>query len=309
MDLLRSEKPISPRWGPERRLEFIDFRLLWDRTINRGELVDFFGISTQQASSDLARYAEQAPANLFYDKSAKTYRATACFKPLLVRSDAQHFLNQLTELTRGGAAASALFIGWQPPCDVVRYPARPVETSTLLRVLWAIRDGEDLRLEYQSMRRPSATERWIAPHALASDSLRWHVRAWCYEHVEFRDFVLSRVQHVTDSRPSTADPTRDEGWHARIEIIIRPRAGLSDGQRSAIEADYGMRDGRLILNCRRALAFYVLRQMQLDRLPEATIAEQPLELENRDELSALIAAGKKLPETSVATTQPTQGVL
>jgi hypothetical protein len=281
------EKATSTRWGPERRLEFIDFRLMWDGTINRSELVDFFGVSIQQASSDLARYAEQAPGNLVYDRSAKTYRATAGFKPLLARSDAQHFLNQLGELTMGTAPAPAQFIGWRPPCDVVRYPTRPVESSTLLRLLWAIRDAEDVHLQYQSMRQPAATARWIAPHALASDGLRWHVRAWCHENGEFRDFVLSRVQLIMGTRRSTADSTKDELWHSRIDLIIRPRAGLSNGQRSAIEIDYGMSHGQLVLNCRKALAFYVIRQLQLDRPLGATIAEQPLELKNRGDLSAI----------------------
>ena len=119
-------KSAAARWGPERRLEFIDFRLLWDGTINRGELVNFFGISMQQASCDLARYAEMAPRNLSYDKSAKTYRAAAEFKPLLAHSDAQYFLTLLAELTTGTIPASSLYIGWRPPCDVVRdYPDPP----------------------------------------------------------------------------------------------------------------------------------------------------------------------------------------
>ena len=302
-------KSGSARWGPERRLEFIDFRLLWDGTINRGELVDFFGISIQQASSDLARYAALAPANLAYDKSAKTYRTAAGFKPLLAHSDAQYFLTQLAELTTGTVPPSSLYIGWRPPCDVVRYPTRPVQTLTLLRLLWAIRDHEDLRIVYQSMRRPSATDRWIAPHALASDGSRWHVRAWCHEHGDFRDFVLSRVQRVVDARQSAVDPSADEGWHTYIDVTIRPRAGLSEGQRAAIEVDFGMKQGRLSIHCRKALAFYVLRQLQLDRPSDASIAEQPLELENPTAVSELISAARKAPVNEAATPPFTKGVM
>jgi hypothetical protein len=300
---------FAARWGPERRLEFIDFRLLWDGTINRGELVDFFGISIQQASSDLARYAEVAPSNLSYDRSAKTYRAAAAFKPLMARSDSQYFLSQLADLTSGAVPPSRLFLGWRPPCDVVRYPTRPVQTRTLLRLLWAIRDGEDLLVVYQSMRRPTATARWIAPHALANDGSRWHVRAWCHEHEDFRDFVLSRVQRVIDARESAVDSAGDTDWHSRIDVVVRPRAGLSVGQRSAIEIDFGMKRGRLILNCRKALAFYVLRQLHLDRPADSSVAEQPLELENRSELSEVVAASRKLPESDVSVAPITEGAL
>ena len=290
---LALEKTIQPRWGPERRMEFIDFRLLWDGTINRGELVEFFGISTQQASADLSRYIEQAPDNLTYDKSAKTYRATPQFRALVSRSDSQHYLDQLHEIATAAKPASSLFIGWKPPCDVVRYPSRPVETSTLLRILWAIRDHEDLSVLYQSMRHPKTKLRWIAPHALASDGLRWHVRAWCYENGEFRDFVLSRIQRVLNSRGSSADQAMDEKWHTKIDVIVRPRKELSAGQQSAVEIDYGMTNGRLVLNCRKALAFYVIRQLQLERPYTLTPAEQPLELENEVELTPFITAGGK----------------
>lgn len=294
-------KCSTSRWGPERRLEFIDFRLFWDGKINRGELVNFFGISIQQASYDLARYAEVAPGNLAYDKSAKTYRAAAAFKPIVAHSDAQYFLTQMAELATGAVPPSSLYIGWRPPCDVVRYPTRPVQTPTLLRLLWAIRDREDLRIVYQSMRRASATDRWIAPHAIASDGFRWHVRAWCHEHADFRDFVLSRVQRVVEARQSIVDSAADESWHTRIDIVVRPRAGLSDGQRAAIEVDFGMTQGQLILNCRKALAFYALRQLQLDRPTDASVAEQPLELADRAGLSDLISRARKVPEDEPAT--------
>ena len=50
-----SETKVA-RWGQERRLEFIDFRLYWEGRINRSDLIDFFGISVPQASLDLAKY-------------------------------------------------------------------------------------------------------------------------------------------------------------------------------------------------------------------------------------------------------------
>ena len=81
----------EPRWGQERRLEFIDFRLRWNRTVNRGELVDFFRISIQQASTDLAYYSHLAPRNMAYDKSLKTYRVTASFQPVITKYDAQSY--------------------------------------------------------------------------------------------------------------------------------------------------------------------------------------------------------------------------
>jgi hypothetical protein len=281
------------RWGTERRLEFIDFRLRWERTVNRSDLVEFFRISPQQASADLARYAELGSGNLEYDKSLKTYRSTAAFKPTTDRHDAHSYLDQLAALSSGSLSTAASFIGWQPTCDLVRYPARPIGTDMLLRLLWAMRDGEELNVSYQSMRQPSPTRRWIAPHALASDGQRWHVRAWCHDNGDFRDFVISRIQRVQNRRKTAVPFTDDEGWHTRVDIVVAPRAGLTYGQRRAIEIDFGMSRGRLLLSCRKAMAFYLLRQLQLDRPSDQPLAAQPLELVNHAELADVIAAAQK----------------
>lgn len=288
-------KQPATRWGAERRLEFIEFRLQWDGTVNRGELVSFFGISTQQASADLARYLELAPGNLEYDKNQKTYRVSAGFKPLMTQPDARAYLNQLAGLASGTIASTSSFLGWTPPHDLVRYPTRPIATDTLIRILWAIRDREEVELQYQSMRRPVATVRWISPHAIAFDGFRWHARAWCSENGDFRDFVFSRIQKVIATRPSTIDPSADSWWNTSIDIVIKPRDALTPEQRKAIEIDFGMTLGHLKLTCRKALAFYLLRQLQLERDSTEEPAAQPLELVNREELRDVLTAARKVP--------------
>lgn len=61
------------------RLRFIDFTLDHFGMIRRGHLMDYFGISQQQASNDLAHYQGIAPANMAYDLSARAYRKTEAF--------------------------------------------------------------------------------------------------------------------------------------------------------------------------------------------------------------------------------------
>lgn len=290
-------KQGATRWGAERRIEFIDFRLLWDGTVNRGELVNFFGISTQQASADLAKYIELAPDNLEYDRNQKTYRVRAGFRPVMTRPDAHAYLNQLAGLANSTIAASATFLGWVPPHDLVRYPTRSIPTETLIRVMWAIRGHEEVQVQYQSMRRPAPTIRWIAPHAIAFDGLRWHARAWCAENQEFRDFVLSRIQSVHASRTTTVGPQDDDWWNTTVNIDIQPREELTAAQRRAIEADYGMENGRLRVPQRKALAFYFLRQLQLD-LPNPSPVVQPLRLANPEALADVLAAAQKTPDAT-----------
>ncbi|MHB1701035.1 MAG: WYL domain-containing protein [Acidobacteriaceae bacterium] len=263
-------------------------------------MIDYFGISVQQASSDIASYMGLAPQNVYYDKQAKTYRAAESFAPLFEGNDAALYLSQLGDLASGVAAPTARFIGWQPPCDVVRYPTRPVSDAGLLRLLQAIRNTNEIEVTYQSMRRQDVAVRWISPHALASDGLRWHVRAWCHENADFRDFVLSRIMDIRGSRPATVDTLTDHDWHTHMEVRVRPRTGLSRSQRAAIEADFGMTRGCLAIRCRRALAFYVVRQLHLDRAGDVPIAEQPLELENREELADVLQKARKYPDVETS---------
>ena len=279
--------PTAPSWSQERRLEFIEFRLLWDGRINRGELVEFFDISIQQASLDIARYTELAPGNLEYDKSEKTYRATPKMRCLFVQPDSQYFLNQLSGPPSQPAAFS--FIGWRPPHDVVRYPTRSIRAEILMRVIWAIRDRQEIDVSYQSMRQAASTRRQISPHAIAFNGFRWHARAWCHENHYFKDFVLARIQEVHGAQPSAVDPSGDSSWHSFATVILRASRSLSLAQRAAVEAEFGIKKGELRVSMRQALVHYFVRQLSLDRTSPSADTVQLLEWVNARELQTVIA--------------------
>ncbi len=290
----KREAPEKSRWGPDRRIEFIDFRLLWDGTVNRKDIVDFFCVSIQQASADLARYARQAPGNMEYDKNAKTYRATKRFRPLATHLGAQYYLNDLVQLSTGTLGTMGSMIGWHPPHELVAYPVRPIKTSVLLQILWAIRDRKKIEIQYQSMRMSSLRTRWITPHSLVFDGNRWHARAWCDETSQFSDFVISRIQDIGESRLAAVTSDTDDWWNTSVEIVVEARDGLTNDQSRAIEIDFGMDSGRLIIRCRKALAYYHLRHLGLERLPDVPPVAQPLWLMNRAELAEVIAAAQKV---------------
>ena len=56
--------------------------------MNRGDLTDAFGVSVNQASSDLNRYIGMASDNMVYDKSARTDIRGSGFQPLFLKPDA-----------------------------------------------------------------------------------------------------------------------------------------------------------------------------------------------------------------------------
>jgi predicted DNA-binding transcriptional regulator YafY len=296
-DALEPDEPLStdPLQGSSaqhRRLEFIEFRLLWEGKINRSELVRFFGVSIQQASLDFARYMVLAEDNMEYDRSEKVYRATPRFKPRFVVPElqAQAYLNQVALLTSGVLSPLESFVGTRPPCAVVTLPVRRVHWEILQSVLLAIRDRTEIEVTYQSMRHPVPIRRWIAPHSLAFDGARWHTRAWCHQSQAFRDFVLTRIQAVHDRRPSTIDPSKDSDWETYAVVVLEPRSDLSTAQRDSVITDFGMTHGKLLVSIRRALVQYLVRHLQVEG---SGTAWQPIVWANRDELADLVEPGRR----------------
>lgn len=257
--------PRSRPWGQDRRLEFIEFRLLWDGKINRGEVAGYFDVSIQQASLDFAKYMALARDNMEYDRREKVYRATKRFKPLFVAPDTQTYLNELSGLSTGTISPSSSFIGARPPSDVVTLPVRRVRTEILLPILWAMRDGTEIDTTYQSMRNPDPTRQWIAPHSLAFDGTRWHARAWCHRSSRFRDFVLTRFEEIHGRRTGTVNREDDVEWRTFVVVEIEPNPNLTISQRESVTNDFGMVDGKLSKTIRRALVWYFVRHLSIDK--------------------------------------------
>jgi hypothetical protein len=262
------DKP-NLRWGVEKKLEFIEFRLFWEGHVNRSDLIDMFGVSQNQASVDLNRYIALAPDNMIYDKSGKTYVRSSGFSPLFLKPDATQFLSQVRSVAEGIVAKDDAWIGNLPAFDVAPAPARGIDPTVLRSLVIAIRRHEALEVLYQSMSAPEPERRWIAPHALAFDGFRWHTRSYCEKNGGFRDFVISRIIDTRQSRPAEQQGQADAAWHEIVELDVGPHPELSANQRRVIELDYGMQDGRVTIPVRRALLYYALKRLGLDTDPAA----------------------------------------
>jgi hypothetical protein len=282
----------SAPWGQERRLEFIDFRLQWEGRVNRSDLVDFFGISIPQASLDFARYFKAAPHNARYDHGAKSYVASSNFAPIASLASSERYLREVFGLLSGTAPRELSYLGWMPPADTARFPLRQVQAPLLSRILRAIRGRRALTVEYQSMSRPEPTRRTVSPHAIAYDGFRWHIRAFCHQHADFRDFVFARVLMIAGEMPSDIEPDADRAWHTTVQLVLAPHPELTQGQKRVIELDYGMQDGRLIVHTRRALLFYLLQHLGLDPKPRTTPQAKQVVLVNEGDIIPLLAGNE-----------------
>ena len=271
------------RWGQERRLEFIEFRLQWEGRVNRSDLVEFFGISVPQASIDFARYREMAPDNAVYDILERAYIASKSFAPVLLKASTDDYLTRLWAVVSGVESENSSFLGWKPTTSLVQEPARAVDHDVLRAMLAALKDRRIVRITYESISGSGTTCRNVTPHALGFNGSRWHVRAYCHEKNDFRDFVLGRVRHAEVKGASAVDPKSDADWHNMIEAVIVPHPELSETQRKIVEGDYCMKDGKLVLRVQEALLFYNLEHLGL--LNEPRNAHKGLALANRAELS------------------------
>jgi predicted DNA-binding transcriptional regulator YafY len=252
------------RWGVERRLEFIEFRLFWEGHVNRSDLMEQFGLSVNQASADLNRYIGFAPDNMVYDKSGRTYVRGTEYSAQFLKPDASRYLAQLRSLADGIIDSDDTWIAELPSYDAAPTPARGVNPVTLRSVVGAIRRSEAIEVKYQSLSRPEPRWRWIAPHAIGFDGFRWHTRAFCQMDEVFKDFLLSRIISTRSVEASEVTDAGDADWQEQVTLEIGPHPELSESQKKVIALDYGMRDGKAKIQVRRALLYYALKRLGLD---------------------------------------------
>jgi hypothetical protein len=282
----------SPRkWQLERRA-FIEHRAFWHGRFGLRDLKEVIGLSRAQASKDLNGYIEDHPGNLVYDKRAKAYVTGPKFEAKYVDLDAGEYMNDLLALAAGAAVPRSNWIAYRPDIVGTVVPARGVRPKTVRDVLLACEQGRYLQITYQSISTANPGSRKIAPHALAHDGLRWHVRAFCAKDEMFKDFVLGRMLATALGDNAESDPSEDRDWHETVTLRLAPHPDLSDSQRRIVELDYAMSGGIAEIDVRICLLFYNLKRLGLDADPEARRPQdQPIVLENADEIHQLLKGG------------------
>lgn len=293
----------SLRWGVRRRLEFIDFRLFWDGRFNRSDLADTFGISTQQASADIAQYEKLAARNLQYDRAEKAYTRTEAFSAAFIGETIERYLLQLVAIENRWMRPEDTWFDAIPPVEVLTLGRRPTDPTVLLRVLDAIRKKLEIDIGYTSLTGSMQPSRTIAPHGLSHSAGRWYIRSWSRDHNDFRDYNLNRIVSVTDHRPASVDPALDFEWVHIINLVIVPNPSLTAERQAAVAAEHGMTDGRLIRPYRLSLSFYLMSEYNLDVEPGVLKPEkQQLILQNRDEVTQARAMSRKMSIEALART-------
>ena len=260
------------QWAGRERLLFIERLAWWKGVVNRGDVRDVFGISAAQASADLQGYQEMNPGALAYNVRAKRYEAGEGMVCVMHAPRIEEAVSIFL-----GAAAPLLGMMGRPKItttvDFFRPLVREADGGVQRRVFLAMDQGKRLRVKYWSVNSSRGSSREIAPHALGHDGYRWHVRAWCFDHSDFRDFVLSRIEGAEWPEDLFTASVVDENWERIETLVLVPHSGLDEDQRKTIIRDYGMKGGKLKVKVRAAMMEYFLAHW---RVP---VAGRPLHLE------------------------------
>lgn len=283
------------------RLAFIELLLYFMGELRRSDIVSRFGIQSAAASRDLAIYKKMAPSNIDYNTKEKNYVLGQAFKPLFQLSP-ERVLSWLAKSF--GDGESTQLNSWLAT-DI---PARLNQPSidTLSVVTRAIHQRSILAIHYHSLS-SGLTEREIIPFALIDNGQCWYVRAYDRHHQDFRDFVITRIQHPQLRKDSIIQPhelsEQDTQWTRIVELDLVPHP---DRPRPEItELDYGMTDGHLRVRLRASSVGYVLRCWNVDCSADHHLNDSAIRLWLSDPLTlygvknAVLAPGYVPPTSQI----------
>ena len=222
------------------RLTFIEQRLYWEGRFQKADLTNRFSISVPQASADVAHYQRLAPENTVYDAAVRAFVPTPKFKPALMVPDARTYLSQLLLLADDALKPSESWLGAIPSHAAIPKVRRRLNPEVLRSVVQAIQKKCALEVLYQSFSTPEPKRRWVAPHGLAFDGFRWHLRAGDEDSGAFKDFVLGRLSEAEIAAAARLAPEQDADWLTQVTLIYAPHPDLAPHQQPIEYSFYGM---------------------------------------------------------------------
>lgn len=281
-------------WDTLARYRLIEILALWEGRVVASQIGEAFGIGRQQAQKVLRRYREAAPGNLTYDESRKGFLPTETFSAFFTQGRVEEYLHLLEIHRQLASPFAGLGLG-AANTEALPMPSRVVSPEVVRELVKAARNAQRLEVTYASFTSPAGEERIIVPHTLVFAAGRWHVRAFCEKHGDYRDFVLSRFCSVPESCGDMLGEhgiDADTAWNTKIEVQLIPDRRLPTKERALIAADYGMEGDALVLSCRGPLVLYALRELGVNpHHVETEPRAQQVEIANRQAIAKWINWG------------------
>ena len=276
------------------RLFYIEVKAYFCGDLTRADIERRFGVKPAASARDLSTYRRLAPQNLFYDASRRKYAATNRFVPLF-----EHSAERVLTWFRAGFGDNIeQKLKRTVPCESAHELVKP-DLETLATLTRAIVGRRQVKVNYLSLTSGPSTKT-LCPLALADTGLRWHLRAYDRKRRRFADFALTRIvkaKSIDQAIPTEEQIESDVQWSRQVQIELVPHPGVKFPK--AIEADFVMKNGVLLLKMRAPLVGYTLRRWSVDCSSDHNLdpASYQLWLRNYQTLygveSAVLAPGYK----------------
>ena len=200
-----------------------------------------------------------APNNLIYNAALRNYEPTDRFNPVF-----EHSADRVLAWFRDGYGDSLdLKIQRTVACEAASDLVQP-DLETLAVLTRSIAGRKQVKVNYLSLTSGASTKT-LSPLALADTGQRWHLRAYDCDRERFADFSITRIVKAKPLEidiPLNQRIEADVQWARVVRLELVPHPGIEHPE--AIEADYQMKDGMLVLDMRAPLVGYALRRWAVD---------------------------------------------
>lgn len=257
---------------------------LWEGRLSRGRLMDVLGLSGIRVSQLLREVREGNPDWFEWDSKSKSH----FFTPAAYKRAQADLKTGTSDLSLAAYLAEAdIHADLAPgagPVTVAPWGFSPVNPHTFSRIRLAVEQGTRLRIEYRSMRTPEPHTRTVEPHCLIQAGRRWHMRGYCLETSDFRDFVLGRIAKITllDQKVEFT-VAEDTKWNAVVKVRIQAHPKMTPGQQDLVRSEYFEGTAVRVHSCRGAMLPYLVQELRLaldinkDVPPEYQLAVENVE--------------------------------
>ncbi len=261
---------MTPNPQRAKRLSALYRLLIWEGSVSRRRVMELHGLSGIRASQWIRELRDSHPDWLDWDARDKAYRPTsAAFQAIeeILSKDRGHDGGLSIYLPEVGVGADLA----GPPSDIAipAWDFSRVSPRLFAQLRSAIRARQRIEIGYRSMGNPQMHSRTVEPHVLVKGGRRWHVRGFCLEAQEFRDYVLGRIGKLTFLKdPAQSDLSQDVAWNQIVKLRITPHPALTPEQQTVVRAEYFGGTAARTESCRGALVPYLIQDLRIALDPD-----------------------------------------
>lgn len=239
------------------RLRQLKLLLTWEGRISNARLRELFGLSSIRASQWIRELRDQSPDWLNMNSIKRSFDATPSFYANEdgAESDLAQYLSIVGlphAMNSNGNPVVAAFPDISTP--------NPRIFSTLSM---AARTHRMVEITYRSMSEPQPHKRMLSPHTIVHVGRRWHVRAYCSDKKQFRDYALGRIMDANlIEMPSEKFMDDDKAWMTEVRVRLVAHPDLTPEQESVIRFEYFKNTSARVVVCRGALVSYFIQEIR-----------------------------------------------